>query len=137
MAKENVIKANDCCPFDCDETSKKDFRKNENWQKLLVSFSDSFLSDSQSVFHFLANKRNKEDDMPFAQLLRDRDNKLKWFAGRWVGSVKQDKYTIKVLPRFGNLALFALLEEIFSSGNDEEARLSEFSVGCSWDSRSI
>jgi 5-methylcytosine-specific restriction endonuclease McrBC regulatory subunit McrC len=114
MAKENVIKANDCCPFDCDETSKKDFRKNENWQKLLVSFSDSFLSDSQSVFHFLANKRNKEDDMPFAQLLRDRDNKLKWFAGRWVGSVKTENCIIRVSPRFGNLALFSLIEEIFS-----------------------
>jgi len=70
----------------------------------------------QSVFHFLSNKRNKEDDMPFAQWLRDvnGDNDWKWFAGRWVGSVKTDKYTIEVRPRFGNLSLFVLLDEIFS-----------------------
>ena len=72
------------------------------------------MSDNQSVFHFFSNKRNKEDDMPFAQLLRDRDNKSKLFAGRWVGSAKTTDCTIKVLPRFGNIALFALLEEIFS-----------------------
>ena len=114
MAKENVICANDCSPFYCSDESKKGFRENEAWQKMLVHFSDSFMSDNHSIFHFFSNKRNKEDDMPFAQLLRDRDNKMQWFAGRWVGSVKTDNCTIKVLPRFGNLALFALLEEIFS-----------------------
>ena len=111
MAKENVIYAKDCCPFDVEPSRKGGF---QDWKEKLVSFSDSFISDNQSIFHFLSNKRNKADDMPFAQLLRDRDNKLQWFAGRWVGYVKKDNYAIKVLPRFGNLALFALLEEIFS-----------------------
>lgn len=109
--KDNIISANDCCPFSPAESCYKSF----NWQDSLREFSNHFLS-AQSVFHFLSNKRDKEDDMPFAQWLRDvnGDNDWKWFAGRWVGSVKTDEYTIEVRPRFGNLSLFVLLDEIFS-----------------------
>ncbi len=111
MAKENVIWARDCLSFDVCK-SRKNYKG--DWEKELRSFSDCFLSEN-SVFHFLSNKRDKEDDMHFAQRLRDTtDGEWKWFAGRWVGSVKTGACTIKVLPRFGNLSLFALLEEIFS-----------------------
>lgn len=107
----NIISAGDCCPFSPADSCYKNF----NWQDSLRDFSNHFLSE-QSVFHFLSNKRDKEDDKPFAQWLRDVNGKndWKWFAGRWVGSVKTDKYTIEVRPRFGNLSLFVLLDEIFS-----------------------
>jgi 5-methylcytosine-specific restriction endonuclease McrBC regulatory subunit McrC len=108
MAK-NIICTEDCSPFRTESCTN-----NSDWQKPLQDFSNHFLSD-QSVFHFLSNKKNKDDDMPFAQWLRDvNSNTWKWFAGRWVGSAKTDKYTIRVSPRFGNLSLFVLLDEIFS-----------------------
>lgn len=111
--KDNIISADDCCPFSPADSCYKNFKC--KWQDSLREFSNLFLAD-QSVFHFLSNKRDKEDDKPFAQWLRDvnGDNDWKWFAGRWVGSVKTDKYTIEVRPRFGNLSLFVLLDEIFS-----------------------
>lgn len=109
MAKD-CIKGNDCTLFD-----KLDSRQEE----ALRTFSYDFLANGNSVFHFIANARNKEDDMPFAQLLHVWDNENKkwnwrWCAGRWVGSAKTKTCSIEVLPRFGNLSLFALLEEIFS-----------------------
>jgi 5-methylcytosine-specific restriction endonuclease McrBC regulatory subunit McrC len=109
--KENIISACDCCPFSPTESCRKNF----DWQDSLRVFSNRFLS-GHSVFHFLSNKKNKEDDMPFAQWLRDvnGDNDWKWFAGRWVGSAKTENSTIEVRPRFGNLSLFVLLDEIFS-----------------------
>ena len=111
MAKGNVIWARDCLSFDVCDSSGKIFKR--DWEKVLFPFSESFFSEN-SVFHFLSNKRDKEDDMPFAQRLCDTtDGKWKWFAGRWVGSANTGACTIKVLPRFGNLSLFALLEEIF------------------------
>lgn len=109
MAKGS-INGKDCTLFD-----KLDIHQEE----VLRSFSNKFLANGNSVFHFIANAKNKEDDTPFAQLLHiwDNENKKwdwKWCAGRWVGSAKTKSYAIKVLPRFGNLSLFALLEEIFS-----------------------
>lgn len=116
MAKDNIIRAIDCHPFDVSKSSKEAFKN--NWVSELLSFSDNFLSE-HSVFHFIANIKDKEDDVPFAQLLHfwnDENKKMawKWCAGRWVGSAKMKTCTIEVLPRFGNLSLFALLEEIFS-----------------------
>lgn len=108
--KENIISADDCCLFSPPESCIKGF----NWQKSLQDFSNHFLSD-QSVFHFLSNKRTEKDDMPFAQWLLDvNSNSWEWFAGRWVGSVKTKECTIEVHPRFGNISLFVLLDEIFS-----------------------
>ncbi len=110
-----IIRSKDCSLFD---------ELNGHQEKGLSFFTDKFLANGNSVFHFIANSRNKEDDMPFAQLLRfwDDENKKwiwKWCAGRWVGScmVQSDAatfYQIKVIPRFGYLSLFMLLEEIFS-----------------------
>lgn len=110
----NIIETKDCCPFNL----------TENKEKVLRSFSETFMADGNSVFHFISNTKNKEDDMPFAQLLRiwDEENKKwewKWCAGRWVGDIKvsdtpKNTCQIKVVPRFGYLSLFTMLEEIFS-----------------------
>lgn len=120
MAKENIIFAHDCRPFFPADSCKKDF----DWKQHLQSFSETFISEGNSVFHLLSNARNKEDDMPFAQYLREWDEKnkkwvWKWCAGRWVGNITVvDKpntaYQIKVAPRFGFLSLIKMIEEIFS-----------------------
>lgn len=119
MAKVNIISAKDSSTFSINESCYVNAKN--SWQKFLFDFSNSFLSD-HSVFHFSPNKKNIEDDVPFAQLLRNANdnNKWEWFAGRWVGKTtiqrksNEESYTIKVEPRFGNLSLFVLLEEIFS-----------------------
>ena len=108
-----LISARDCCPIDNFENLGEDSIK------ILQQFSRDFLYSNNSVFHFLVNGRNKEEDMPFAQWLRDANDENKWklFAGRWVGSstIKDKKsYTIKVFPRFGDTSLFVLLDELFS-----------------------
>lgn len=108
-----LISARDCSPFDNFENLSED------GIKILQQFSRDFLSNDNSVFHFFANGRNKEEDVPFVKWLRDANDENKWklFAGRWVGSSTiEDKksYTIKVSPRFGDTSLFVLLDEIFS-----------------------
>lgn len=107
---ENIITSKDCSLFD---------KLNGPQEKELKSFTDKFFANGDSVFHFITNARNKEDDMPFAQLLRIWDDgnqkwDWKWCAGRWVGDILLKSYRIKVEPRFGYLSLFMLLEEIFS-----------------------
>jgi 5-methylcytosine-specific restriction endonuclease McrBC regulatory subunit McrC len=109
--KIQLISAKDCSPFD-------NLNDIKNVDEVLTSIAHDFLSDS-SVFHFLSNHRNKEEDIPFVQWAIDNSDKyLKWFAGRWVGAatyIFQNKvYTFSVSPRFGNLSLYVLLEEIFS-----------------------
>lgn len=105
------ISAKDCSPF---------YNLEKNSIEILQLFSQDFLSSDNRVFHFFADRRNKEDDVPFAQWLRDANDENKWklFAGRWVGSttiIKDEKsYTIKVSPRFGDTSLFVLLDELFS-----------------------
>ena len=133
MAKENIIFAHDCSPFSPADNCKKGF----DWEQSLQSFSKTFISEGNSVFHLLSNARNKEDDMPFAQYMRywDEENKKwvwGWCAGLWVGNITVDakpntSYQIKVAPRFGFLSLFKMIEEIFSinilnSFNQEELK---------------
>ena len=116
MARKNhkLISARDCSSFDNFDHIGDDSIE------ILQHFSRDFLSNDNSVFHFLANERNKEEDVPFAQWLRDANDENKWklFAGRWVGAtaiIKGEKsYSIKVSPRFGDISLFALLDELFS-----------------------
>ena len=105
---DNIISAKDCEFFE----SKK---KSDNIKELF-DFTASFSKDH--VFSFSNKTKDKTidyKDAPFATFEYDSEiNKINWRAGRWVGENKDKNRTILVEPRFGNIILFIMLEEIFS-----------------------
>lgn len=108
---DNIISAKDCEFFE----SKNKSKKSDN-SLMLSDFTASFSKDH--VFSFSNKTKDKSidyKDAPFATFEYDSEiNKINWRAGRWVGENKDKNRTILVEPRFGNIILFIMLEEIFS-----------------------
>jgi len=109
---DNIISAKDCEFFE----SKNNKSKKSDNIKELYDFTASFSKDH--VFSFSNKTKDKTidyRDAPFATFEYDSEiNKINWRAGRWVGENKNKNRTILVEPRFGDIILFIMLEEIFS-----------------------
>ena len=100
MENQIIIAANDCCVF-----------KNQEGHADAIQY---FLSNRKllNVFHF----QQKEDDDNEIAIFNYRD--AKWYAGRLIGEAtfiyNHTNYKISIKPRFGNIQLFKMLEEVFN-----------------------
>lgn len=110
MAAAKKIETEDCLFFSNPDPKTSDYLKH------IEEFTQKFSTDA--VFSFSNKTRNESIDYeqePFAVYEYDKkEGKFNWRASRWVGEIISKGYTIKVNPRFGNLCLFKMLEEIFS-----------------------
>lgn len=96
-----VIEAKDCFPF-------------EN-QKGHGEAIQHFISNQKRLNIFNINAERTDENLEIAYF-NNRD--AKWYAGRLVGDAefefKGSAYRIVIRPRFGNLQLFRMLEEVFN-----------------------
>ncbi|WP_286761330.1 5-methylcytosine restriction system specificity protein McrC [Salegentibacter sp. UBA1130] len=96
-----LINAKDCFPFE----------NQEGYGDVLKYFISN--QKQLNIFHF-SNYTNR-DDLEIAYF-NTRDGK--WYAGRLIGEAqfeyKDVNYKIVITPRFGNLQLFRMLEEIYN-----------------------
>lgn len=104
MAKDIiVIKAKDCCPFE-----------NQEGHAEAIQY---FIKQRESInlFQFKPNKQQFVDDSPLAYF---NYQSFQWYAGRYVGEsnfeYNGNQYKIIVEPRFGNLQLYKMLQEVFN-----------------------
>ena len=95
-----IYRANDCSPFD--------------WQQDINDVMPHFLNNvfnEKSIFKF--SSKAYDDDLLPASFFQG-----KWCAGRLVGEASfklhESDIKIEIAPRFGELSLFRMLEEIFS-----------------------
>ena len=76
-----------------------------------------FLSTQNScnVFQFDSSKEVRFDESP---IISFNYNDGKWYAGRYIGEAyfkyQKRKYQILIKPRFGNMQLYRMLEEVFN-----------------------
>ena len=96
-----IIEAKDCFPFENQEG---------NGEALQY-----FISNQQKLNIFHIGDHQKNDDLEIAYF---NSKDAKWYAGRLVGEArfkfKDVEYKIVIKPRFGNLQLFRMLEEVFN-----------------------
>ena len=96
-----IIEAKDCFPFENQEGNSEAIKYFISNQKTL------------NIFHIVNHPNN--DDLEIAYF-NTRDGK--WYAGRLIGEAqfnyKGVNYKIVIKPRFGNLQLFRMLEEVFN-----------------------
>ncbi|MBY0755864.1 McrC family protein [Clostridium sardiniense] len=103
MEENRILSAKDCLEFNLnneEEEALKYFIKNNNFDN--------------NIFNFDKRKEKNEDI-----ILAEYDYRQgKWRAGRFIGRSKfvyNDKeYELVIEPRFGNLILFKMVEEIFN-----------------------
>lgn len=96
-----IITANDCSPF-------------EN-QKGYGEAIQYFISQKEMLNVFHIGEIKKQDDLEIAYFsYKD----AQWYAGRLIGEATFDfegvTYKIIIKPRFGNVQLFRMLEEVFN-----------------------
>ena len=128
MAKQNEITTKDCCLF------FEGCSPNEKQEKALRLFSEEFersITDDEGGLVFSFSNKKRGDNASFAERRYTPAKGMQWFAGRWVGwaATADKKYTISVKPRFGELSLFFLLEEIFSFKVNEIAWTEKYKDG--------
>jgi len=96
-----IIEAKDCFPFENQEGNGEAIQH--------------FISNQNELNIFHIGNHNKNDDLEIAYF---NTKDAKWYAGRLVGEAqfkyKGIDYKIVVKPRFGNLQLFRMLEEVFN-----------------------
>lgn len=96
-----LIEAKDCFPFE-----------NQEGNGEAIQY---FISNQNEINIFHIGNHNKNDDLEIAYF---NTKDAKWYAGRLVGEAqfkyKGIDYKIVVKPRFGNLQLFRMLEEVFN-----------------------
>ncbi|WP_339698337.1 hypothetical protein [uncultured Marixanthomonas sp.] len=96
-----IIKAKDCFPFE-----------NQEGNGEAIQY---FISNQQKLNLFHIGDLHKDDDLEIAYF---NTKDAKWYAGRLVGEAhfifKDVEYKIIIKPRFGNLQLFRMLEEVFN-----------------------
>ncbi|WP_405377501.1 5-methylcytosine restriction system specificity protein McrC [Nonlabens sp. Asnod3-A02] len=98
-----TLRANDCSPF-----------QNQEGHADAIQY---FLSkpELKNVFHFKTKKNRFEDDSPIAEFNYKTSS---WYAGRYIGEAtfeyNNQHYKIIILPRFGNLQLYNMLEEVYN-----------------------
>lgn len=96
-----IIKAKDCFPFE-----------NQEGNGEAIQY---FISNQQKLNLFHIGDHHKDDDLEIAYF---NTKDAKWYAGRLVGEArfifKDVEYKIIIKPRFGNLQLFRMLEEVFN-----------------------
>ncbi|MEW4924149.1 hypothetical protein [Algibacter sp. 2305UL17-15] len=96
-----LIEAKDCFPFE-----------NQEGNGEAIQY---FISNQNELNIFHIGNQNKNDDLEIAYF---STKDAKWYAGRLVGEAQFKyngiDYKIVVKPRFGNLQLFRMLEEVFN-----------------------
>lgn len=96
-----VIEAKDCFPFE-----------NQEGNSEAIQY---FISNQKQLNIFNISDKQADEDLEIAYF-NNRD--AKWYAGRLVGEAefnfKGVVYRIVIKPRFGNLQLFRMLEEVFN-----------------------
>tara|TARA_R110001583_G_scaffold22927_8_gene85489 strand:- start:202 stop:1521 length:1320 start_codon:yes stop_codon:yes gene_type:complete len=96
-----IIKAKDCFPFE-----------NQEGNGEAIQY---FISNQQKLNLFHIGDHHKDEDLEIAYF---NTKDAKWYAGRLVGEArfkfKDVDYKIVIKPRFGNLQLFRMLEEVFN-----------------------
>lgn len=95
-----TIETNDCYAFD------------SKWNDALRYFADQ--NQAISVFN-IAGKQKTEEPEP---LITYNYNDKKWYAGRYVGNINfiynKTNYSVKIKPRFGDVVLLQMFEELFN-----------------------
>ena len=111
--KNTPFTASDCSPIDAD------------YAGYFFDFAQKF--SEENVFALSKNERRglKLSEAPFAYVnykdseRYENDDRRIW-TGRWIGQASfipsggKKAVTLKVIPRFGNFAIFAMIEEAFS-----------------------
>ncbi|WP_339728653.1 5-methylcytosine restriction system specificity protein McrC [Maribacter stanieri] len=96
-----LIEAKDCFPF-----------KNQEGNGEAIQY---FISNQKELNIFHLGNQQKSDDLEIAYF---NTKDAKWYAGRLVGEAQfkynEIDYKIVIKPRFGNLQLFRMLEEVFN-----------------------
>lgn len=96
-----IIEAKDCFPFENQEG------KGEVLQHFISS------QNNLNVFHIGDRQSNEDIEIAY---FNSKD--AKWYAGRLIGEAQFDfkgvEYKVVIKPRFGNLQLFRMLEEVFN-----------------------
>lgn len=106
--KQDILSALECSPI-----------KNADYAKYFLDFAQNF--SEENVFALSKNERYKLklSDAPFAYINYKDSDRRAW-TGRWIGratfvsSVDKKPITLEITPRFGNLSIFAMIEESFS-----------------------
>lgn len=97
-----LLEANDCCAF-----------LNQDGHSEAIQY---FIRNSEKVNVFNFNSNNTSNEIPTVVEFNYKD--AKWYAGRLVGEstfeFKGAHYKIKINPRFGEIQLFKMLEEVFN-----------------------
>lgn len=96
-----LLEANDCCSF-----------QNQEGHGAAIQF---FISKKNNFSIFKFSNKVQDDDEEIAYFnIRD----AKWYAGRFIGEANFEfnnlRYRIVINPRFGNVQLFRMLEEVFN-----------------------
>lgn len=104
MGKDVIIlEAKDCCAF-----------SNQEGHADAIQY---FLSTQNNcnVFQFDSSKEVRLDESP---IISFNYNDGKWYAGRYIGEAyfkyQKKEYQILIKPRFGNIQLYRMLEEVFN-----------------------
>lgn len=96
-----IINAKDCFPFE-----------NQEGNGEAIQY---FISNQKTLNVFHIGNQSDNDDLEIAYF-NTRDGK--WYAGRLIGEAqfkfKGVDYKIVIIPRFGNMQLFRMLEEVFN-----------------------
>lgn len=96
-----IIEAKDCFPFENQEGKGEVLRH--------------FISNQNALNIFHIGDRRSNEDLEIAYF---NSKEAKWYAGRLIGEAQFEfngvEYKIVIKPRFGNLQLFRMLEEVFN-----------------------
>lgn len=102
MDEDILIEADDCCAF-----------KNQAEHSDAIQY---FISNATNwnLFHFVPEIKKEE----IIEIAYFNYQDAKWYAGRLVGEAtfhyNNQKYLIRINPRFGSFHLFRMLEEVFN-----------------------
>jgi len=93
-----TLETNDCYAFD------------SKWNEVLRFFAEQ--SQSISVFNISGKQKTEEPLITYNFLEK------KWYAGRFIGNINftycKINYSIKINPRFGDIVLLQMFEELFN-----------------------
>ncbi len=94
----SVVETNDCFAFD------------SKWNEALRYFAEQ--NQSVSVFNISGKQKTEEPIVTYN--FQDK----KWYAGRYIGNInfsyKKTNYSIQIKPRFGDIVLLQMFEELFN-----------------------
>lgn len=93
-----AIETNDCFPFD------------SKWNEAIRYFAE----ECQSVSVFNISEKQKPEEQIVSYNFQDK----KWYAGRYIGNIhftyNKSEYSINIKPRFGDIVLLKMFEELFN-----------------------